>query len=59
LRENFTMSLLEVENLKVHFPLKHGPLPRRSGFDHAGGMFNRVRSFVSLTPFRIALNFSA
>lgn len=36
--------LLEVQNLKVHFPVKHGPSPRRSGFGHAGGVFRRVRA---------------
>jgi hypothetical protein len=45
------MSLLEVKNLKVHFPVKHW-------------MFSRGRSFAScsfaaLTPIRIALNFPA
>jgi ABC-type oligopeptide transport system ATPase subunit len=38
--------LLEVKNLKVHFPVKHG-------------MFSRVRVFAALTPNRIALNFPA
>src|SRR5688572_5523979 len=38
--------LLEVQNLKVHFPVKHRPSPRRSGFGHAGGMFSRVRAHV-------------
>jgi len=40
------MSLLEVKNMKAHFPVKHG-------------LFSRVRDFTSLTPFRIALNFPA
>jgi|GEM_PF-2792184 hypothetical protein len=40
------MSLLEVKNLKVRFPVKHG-------------MFNRVHPFAALTPNRIALNFPA
>src|SRR6266704_3136936 len=40
------MSLLEVQNLKVHFPVKHGPSPRRSGFGHAGGLFSRGRAQV-------------
>jgi len=40
------MPLLEVKNLKVYFPVKHGPSPRRSGFGHAGGMFSRVCEFV-------------
>ncbi|MEK7706633.1 MAG: hypothetical protein AAB380_01380 [Verrucomicrobiota bacterium] len=31
-------------NLKVHFPVKHGPSPRQSGFGHAGGVFSRVRA---------------
>lgn len=39
-------ALLEVKNLKVHFPVK-------------AGWFNRSRVFASLTPFRIALNFPA
>jgi ABC-type oligopeptide transport system ATPase subunit len=39
-------ALLEVKNLKVHFPVKHG-------------MFSRARSFAALTPNRIALNFPA
>ena len=30
-------ALLEVKNLKVHFPVKHG-------------MFSRVRRFAALTP---------
>jgi hypothetical protein len=37
------MLLLEVQNLKVHFPIKPGPLPRQSGFGRAGGVFSRVR----------------
>jgi ABC-type oligopeptide transport system ATPase subunit len=40
------MSLLEVKNLKVHFPLKRG-------------IFSRVRAFAALTLLRIALNFPA
>ena len=40
------MSLLEVQNLKVHFPVKHGPSPRRSGFGRAGGVFSRARAHV-------------
>jgi hypothetical protein len=38
------MSLLEVKNLKVHFPVK-------------AGMFSRVRAFAALTTNRLALNF--
>jgi len=38
------MPLLEVKNLKVYFPVKHG-------------MFSRVRAFAALTPNRIALIF--
>jgi oligopeptide transport system ATP-binding protein len=40
------MSLLQIQNLKVHFPVKHEPSPRRSGFGHAGGVFSRVRAHV-------------
>ena len=40
------MSQLEVKNLKVHFPVKPG-------------MFSRVRTFATLTPFPIGLNFPA
>ena len=40
------MSLLEVKNLKVHFPVKTG-------------MFSRVRRFASLTPLRLGFNFPA
>jgi len=40
------MSLLEVKNLKVHFPVKPG-------------MFSRVLAFAALTPFHIGLNFPA
>jgi hypothetical protein len=36
------MSLLEAQNLKVHFPVKPGPLPRQSGFGRAGGVISRV-----------------
>jgi hypothetical protein len=38
--------MLEVQNLKVHFPVKHG-------------VFSRVLSFAALTPNRLALNFLA
>ena len=41
-----TISLLEVKNLKVHFPVKHG-------------MFSRVCSFASLTHLGVGLNFPA
>jgi ABC-type oligopeptide transport system ATPase subunit len=40
------MSLLEVKNLKVHFPVK-------------SGRFSRVLAFAALTPFPIGLNFQA
>ena len=40
------MSLLEVQHLKVHFPVKPEPSPRRSGSGHAGGVFSRVRAHV-------------
>ncbi|HKW28859.1 MAG TPA: hypothetical protein VJT54_05955 [Verrucomicrobiae bacterium] len=40
------MSLLEVKNLKVHFPVKHG-------------MFSHDHVFASLTPLRVGLNFPA
>jgi hypothetical protein len=52
-------ALLEVKKLKIHFLVKHGPSPCRSGFGHAGGMFSHVRRFAALTPNRIALNFPA
>jgi ABC-type oligopeptide transport system ATPase subunit len=40
------MSLLEVKNLKVHFPVKYG-------------RFSRAAGFAALTPFRFGLNFPA
>jgi hypothetical protein len=39
-------ALLEVKNLKVHFPVKHGT-------------FSCVHAFAVLTPFHIGLNFPA